>query len=43
MAWNGSIIDELEMIWKETVVDSLRCYPGILPGGLKKATKNLSQ
>jgi hypothetical protein len=26
---NGRIIEELEWIWKEAVVDSLRYYPGI--------------
>jgi hypothetical protein len=32
--------DELEWIWKESVMAQLRYYPGICLGGLRKNMKN---
>jgi hypothetical protein len=37
------MINELERIWKKTVVGSMRYYPNISMEELKKTTSNLSQ
>jgi hypothetical protein len=35
--------DELEIMWKETVVALSRYYPGIFLEGLREITKHFSQ